>query len=118
MSRKTPNFVGRFSKKILRRYFWEIFLPEGDVFHCKFLPLQVVQKTGVGGKIKPQLVGVQRLSGLMVAAVHIALAVLAVPQQRAADLRHGDADLVGAARQQTAFHQRQLRPGFRESGKG
>ena len=83
MSRKTPNFVGRFSKKILRRYFWEIFLPEGNVFHCKFLPLQVVQKTGVGWKIEPQLVGVQRLPGLMIAAVHIALAVLAVPQQGA-----------------------------------
>ena len=95
MSRKTPNFVGRFSKKILRRYFWEIFLPEGDVFHCKFLPLQVVQKTGVGWKIEPQLVGVQRLPGLMIAAVHIAFAVLAVPQQGAAQVRHGGPDLVG-----------------------
>ena len=118
MSRKTPNFVGRFSKKISRRYFWEIFLPEGDVFHCKFLPLQVVQKTGVGWKIEPQLVGVQRLPGLMIAAVHIALAVLAVPQQRAADLRHGNADLVGAARQQTAFHQRQPAPAFECPVKG
>ena len=54
----------------------------------------------------------------MIAAVHIALAVLAVPQQGAANLRHGNADLVGAARQQTAFHQRQPAPAFESPVKG
>ena len=36
-----------------------------------------------------------------------ALAVFAVAQQGAADLRHGDPDLVGPAGQQAALHQRQ-----------
>lgn len=48
----------------------------------------------------------------MIAAVHVAPAVLAVSQQGAADLRHGDADLMGAACQQTALHQRQPAPAF------
>ena len=48
----------------------------------------------------------------MIAPVHISPAVLAVPQQGAADLRHGHPDLVGPAGEQTALHQRELSPGL------
>ena len=64
----------------------------------------------VRGQIKGQLIGVQRLPGLAVAAVHVAPAVLAVPQQRAAQVRHGGADLMGAAGLQPDLHQAQFPP--------
>ena len=48
----------------------------------------------------------------MIAAVEIAAAVFAVPQEGAAGGGHGDADLMGAACQQAALHQGQGPPGL------
>ena len=56
----------------------KILVAEGDVFHSEFLSLQVVQNAGVGGEVEAQLVGVQGLAGLVVLAVHIAVAVLSI----------------------------------------
>ncbi|MPN18444.1 hypothetical protein SDC9_165804 [bioreactor metagenome] len=54
------------------------------------------------------MIGPKALFLLPVAPVYLAPAVFAVSQQGAADFRHGDADLMGPARQKLALHQRQL----------
>ena len=95
MSRELPFFL-----------MGKIFLPEGNVLHGESLAPQVVQHPRVGGKIEVQLVGIEGLAGLVIPLVHVAPAVLAVPQQGSADFRHGDTDLMGPAGQQAAFHQR------------
>ena len=77
----------------------------------------VVQRPARWGR-EGELVGVQGLAGLAVAAVHVAPAVLAVPQQRAADFRHGHPDLVGPAGEEPALHQGQGPPGSPASGRG
>ena len=118
MSRKMPDFVRRLSYFLKSGLLWKIFFPERDIFHSEFFAFQVVQRTGIRGKIKAQFIGVQGLPGLVIAAVHVPLAVLAVPQQGAADLRHRDADLVGAACQQAAFHQGEAVPAFQGLIKG
>ena len=48
----------------------------------------------------------------MVTLVDGAVSIFSVAQQRAAKLCHGDADLMGPPRQQTALYQRQLPPGL------
>ena len=74
-------------------YSSEIFVPEGHVFHLKALPLQVVQLPRVRGEVEAQLIGVQRLPRLPIPPVHVAPPVLAVPQQRTAQIGHGRPDL-------------------------
>lgn len=83
----------------------KIFLPERNFADREFPPPQIVQNSRVRGKGKRELIGVKRLPGLVIAPIGLAPAVLSVSQQRAADLRHGYPDLMGAARQKTAFHQ-------------
>ena len=39
----------------------EIFVPEGNISHCKALPAQIVQVPRVRGQVKGQLVGIQGL---------------------------------------------------------
>ena len=98
--------IGKAPLALLR----EILSPEGNVLHGELPPPQVVQHPRARGDGEAQLVGAQRLPGLAVAAVHIATAVLSVPQQRAADLRQGDPNLVGSACQQPALHETQPVP--------
>ena len=61
------------------RHSAEIFVPEGHIFHCKALPAQIVQLPRVRGQVKGQLVGIQGLPRLAVAAVYVPTAVFAVP---------------------------------------
>ena len=68
------------------RHSAEIFVPEGHIFHCKALPAQIVQVPRVRGQVKGQLVGIQGLPRLAVAAVYVPTAVFAVPQQRAVQI--------------------------------
>ena len=56
----------------------KVLFPERNILNLKNLTAQVVQQTGVGGKIKMQLIGIQRLPGLVVAAVYIAATVFTV----------------------------------------
>ena len=65
------------------RHSAEIFVPEGHISHRKALPAQVVQVPRVRGQVKGQLVGIQGLPRLAVAAVYVPTTVFAVPQQRA-----------------------------------
>ena len=70
MSRESPFFLGG-----------KIFLPKGDVFHSESLAPQVIQHPRVGGQVEVQLVGLESLTGLMVALVGGAVSVLADAQQ-------------------------------------
>ena len=94
------------------RHSAEIFVPEGHIFHCKALPAQIVQVPRVRGQVKGQLVGIQGLPRLAVAAVYVPTAVFAVPQQRAVQIRHRGADLVGPARHRDAGREAQAVFGF------
>ena len=103
MAEKSPGCTGQPGRRSA-----EVFLPEGDALHLKAAAPEVIQQAGVRGEVEGQAVGVQGLPGLAVAAVHLPVAILAVPQQGAAQVRHGGTDLVGAARQQLHLQQGQL----------
>ena len=55
--------------------------PKGHVLHREGPAPQVVQHSGVRGQGEGQLIGVQGLTGLLIAAVHIAPSILSVSQQ-------------------------------------
>ena len=90
----------------------EIFLPEVDLRHGERLAPQIAEDSRVCGQRERELVGVKGLAGLAIAAVHIAPAVLAVSQQRATQMGHGHADLMGASGEQAALHQGERSPGL------
>ena len=56
----------------------KILFPEGNILNLKNLTAKVVQQAGISGKIEMQLIGIKRLSGLMVTAVYIAATVFTV----------------------------------------
>ena len=107
MAEESPGCTGQPGRRSA-----EVFLPEGDALHLKAAAPEVIQQAGVRGEVEGQAVGIQSLPGLAVAAVHRPVAVLAVPQQGAAQVRHGGTDLVGAARQQLHLQQGQLPTGL------
>ena len=71
----------------------------------KLFPVEISQSTGIGRKVKGQLVGLQRL--VIPIEALIQLAVLTVSQQRMPGMGKLGTDLVGSAGDQFAFHQRQ-----------
>ena len=78
MAEKSPGCTGQPGRRSA-----EVFLPEGDALHLKAAAPEVIQQVGVRGEVEGQAVGIQGLPGLAVAAVHLPVAVLAVPQQGA-----------------------------------
>lgn len=60
----------------------EVFPPEGDLVGDELAPAQVVENARVGGEVKAQAVGIERLLRLTVAAVDAADAVFSVAEQR------------------------------------
>ena len=114
-SKISPGFYGNFLRSFRRG---KILVPEGHIRHGEDPAPQVIQRPGVRGEREGQLVGIQGLPGLAVAAVHIPPAVLAVPQQGTADLRHGHPDLVGPAGEQPTLYQRQRAPGLQSPVQG
>ena len=78
--------------------------------HGENLSPQILQRTRVRPVIEGQTVGPKALFLLVIAPIRLAPAILPIPQQGAAQLRHGHADLVGPAGQQLALHQRQPVP--------
>ena len=91
---------------------WKILFPERYFLHGKGLSPQVFQGAGRSGEGEAELIGVEGLLRLMIAPVHLAPAVLSVPQQGAAQLRHGYADLMGPSGEESAFHQGQAAAGL------
>ena len=76
----------------------KIFFDEGNVLYGKFLSLQIVQNTGVCLERKAELIGVKRLPSLVIPLIYIAAAIFPVTQQRTADFRHGNANLMRSPR--------------------
>ena len=95
--------------------FPKIFIAEWHVFHRESTAFEIIEDTGIGGKVKGEPVRIQGLAGLAVALVHLAPAVLAVAQQRAAQIGKRSTDLVGTSGQQLHLHQRQLAPLFQRA---
>ena len=67
---------------------------------------QVIEDSGVGREGEAESIGVQGLTGFVKLPVGGAIAVFAVAEERTANFRHGNADLMGSPGQQTAFHKR------------
>ena len=59
----------------------EVFPPEGDLIGDELAPAQVVENARVGGEVKAQAVGVERLLRFAIAAVDAADAVFSVAEQ-------------------------------------
>ena len=78
----------------------EVFFHEVHIFHLEGFAVQIFQRTGIGGEVEGQLVGVQSL--VIPVKPLVQLAVLAVAQEGMARVGELGADLVGPSGDQLA----------------
>ena len=85
----------------------EVVRQEIHILHLETAAVEVLQRSGVGGKAELQAVGVQSLAVAAVFPVFPLAAVLTVAQQGVAGGGKLGADLMGAPGDQVALHQGQ-----------
>ena len=115
LSALVPRTISRwiFGKR-LSTTVWRVAVRRTDVYkrqvhilHLEALSVQSGQRSGIGGEVKLQAIGVQRLTVAAILFVLPLPAILAVPDQGVSGMGELGPDLVGPTGDQVAFHQRQ-----------